>query len=105
MGAACFQMGVDGLMAALGFKRFFPSQARPTDSIFQAEDVRRELRDGYVAHSFRLDRIYSSLPAALIADLTIQSSVIGKLCFSRSSGHIPVLVLITTHRPSSSDPP
>eukprot|EP00959_Pyramimonas_sp_CCMP1952_P416263 8721384-Pyramimonas_sp.AAC.1 len=87
MRAACFQMGVDGLMATL------------------AEDARRELRGGYVAHSSRLDRIYSSLPAALIADLTIQSSVIGKFCFSRTSDHIPVLAQITTYRPSSSDPP
>eukprot|EP00959_Pyramimonas_sp_CCMP1952_P083893 1754624-Pyramimonas_sp.AAC.1 len=38
---------------------------------YQCEDTRREVRDGLTTHPARLDRAYSTLPSALVADLTI----------------------------------
>eukprot|EP00959_Pyramimonas_sp_CCMP1952_P389544 8162934-Pyramimonas_sp.AAC.1 len=67
--------------------------------LFQAGATKRELRDGHIAHASRLDRIYSCSPAAVIADITVHASVIGKLCHARTSDHIPVLAHIQAYHP------
>eukprot|EP00959_Pyramimonas_sp_CCMP1952_P056170 1173127-Pyramimonas_sp.AAC.1 len=58
---------------------------------FQESDTRREIRDNIISQTSRLDRIYSDIPSALLADLTISTSVVGRLKNIQSSDHIPVL--------------
>eukprot|EP00959_Pyramimonas_sp_CCMP1952_P244157 5103958-Pyramimonas_sp.AAC.1 len=67
--------------------------------LYQEQGTRREVRDGIVTHSARLDRAYTSLPQAIIRDLDIRRGVPGKLKAKMASDHIPIFVDIEPFRP------
>eukprot|EP00959_Pyramimonas_sp_CCMP1952_P444700 9311483-Pyramimonas_sp.AAC.1 len=74
-----FALSADGRLRADGAgwssgddshtKPFFRHSAQWTE-LHQSEDTRREVREGTMVHTARLDRAYCTLPPALLADLT-----------------------------------
>ncbi|CAK0910874.1 unnamed protein product, partial [Prorocentrum cordatum] len=63
------------------------------------EDTRREVREGTIVHTARLDRAYCKLPPALLADLTVRGETLGRLQSNMASDHIPVVVTLSTFKP------
>eukprot|EP00959_Pyramimonas_sp_CCMP1952_P184206 3852043-Pyramimonas_sp.AAC.1 len=76
-------------------QRYFPYLTE----FYQEQDTRREVRDGIITHSARLDRAYTSLPRAIIRDLDIRCGVLGKLKAKMASDHIPIFINIEPFRP------
>eukprot|EP00959_Pyramimonas_sp_CCMP1952_P079575 1663613-Pyramimonas_sp.AAC.1 len=56
------------------FHSFFP---RSTE-VHQPEPTRRDYLSGEICHVSRLDRLYLASPTAVLSDLSIACSVIGK---------------------------
>ena len=46
---------------------------------YQDMDTRRAIVDNMIDHTARLDRIYCSLPSAILADMIISTPTIGRL--------------------------
>eukprot|EP00959_Pyramimonas_sp_CCMP1952_P073115 1527942-Pyramimonas_sp.AAC.1 len=70
------------------FHSFFP---RWTE-VHQLDPTRREIVSGEICHVSRLDRLYLASPTAVLSDLSIACSAIGKATTTQNvSDHIPVL--------------
>eukprot|EP00959_Pyramimonas_sp_CCMP1952_P363372 7609275-Pyramimonas_sp.AAC.1 len=79
--------------------RLFQRQFPHLTEVYQEQDTSREVRDGAITHSARLDRAYTSLPQAIIRDLDIRCGVLGKLKAKMASVHIPMFIDIEPYRP------
>eukprot|EP00959_Pyramimonas_sp_CCMP1952_P284421 5945639-Pyramimonas_sp.AAC.1 len=79
------------------FHSFLPRWAE----VHQPDPTRREIVNGEISHVSRPDRLYLASPTAVLSDLSIACSVIGRATTTQNvSGHIPVLAAFRKYQPS-----
>eukprot|EP00959_Pyramimonas_sp_CCMP1952_P231692 4842596-Pyramimonas_sp.AAC.1 len=72
--------------------------------VHQESDTRREVREGVIRHTARLDRIYTTLPQAYLRDYDVRCGVVGRLQARSPSDHIPVFATLSPFTPSKDFP-
>eukprot|EP00959_Pyramimonas_sp_CCMP1952_P418002 8757656-Pyramimonas_sp.AAC.1 len=82
------------------FHKFFPCLTE----LYQDQDTRRGKRGKAVQVTSRIDRIFTSLPPALLRDITSRAGVLGSLKSFMASDHIPVTASLEIFSPSSRHP-
>eukprot|EP00959_Pyramimonas_sp_CCMP1952_P425267 8907997-Pyramimonas_sp.AAC.1 len=79
------------------FHSFFP----PWTEVHQPDPARREIASGEICHVSRPDRLYLASPTAVLSDLSITCSSIGKATTAQNvSDHVPVLATFRKCQPS-----